>query len=585
MKIELNGTLITGRVDGLEDVELTIRRADDLGRLSKSFSSELTFYDDGYQIIKTNLIDDPNGFNNQVDVSIWDECCNGDPIFVGVIKGDAIEWCEPGCFVTTNVIEKSDEINCIKSTLIADNWNGILSAPARPIGYCIEMRPEFIQYCVIFLAFCVQLIVFLLLLVVIPVLFIILSLFAGICYVIQGICSIVGCSPPNCSNNITNPVQTIQDLISATQDLSEILIGCGRFHPSHYLRTYIENVCGKCGLTFQSSILNNPTSPYYNTVLFAAQVRKGRPGSSMDFTLINENIPIATLYTLLEDYLKPVFNAEYRVVNGTLILERKDYFQTTSVWVDTEVLNNNGDLIDGQVCFNWIDKEQFAFGRFEYQPDAADFVGYEAKDRYNDIIDWNVPFNPAQSGEFVRSLPLSPARFRNDGIETDVYSYFETALGGIINLIFLSAFSLYYRALLLNNHTAFNYKFLISANTFQPANNNWVDSYYNNTYTGGPVIVNGGNVPDPERFNYPFWFKENNTKNLYTLFHYIDDPRLPNSQKFDFNFEFKFNCSQYYDFDFDKTVSTVKGGNVVNGIIKEITVNFKNRTIKVKGIV
>ena len=63
MKIEMNGALITGRIDGLESFKVTIENKTDDNRIAKSFSSELTFYDDGFDLIKANLIDDPNGFH------------------------------------------------------------------------------------------------------------------------------------------------------------------------------------------------------------------------------------------------------------------------------------------------------------------------------------------------------------------------------------------------------------------------------------------------------------------------------------------------------------------------------------------
>ena len=59
LTIELNGNLIQGRIDGADNFQITYRRADETGKLSQSYSSELTFYDDGYQMLKQNLIDNP----------------------------------------------------------------------------------------------------------------------------------------------------------------------------------------------------------------------------------------------------------------------------------------------------------------------------------------------------------------------------------------------------------------------------------------------------------------------------------------------------------------------------------------------
>lgn len=580
MKIELNGTLITGRIDGTENFQVTIRRADESGRLAKSFSSELTFYDDGYQILKTILIDDPTGFSKKVAIKIWDDCCKGNPVFDGFIFGDAIDWCEPGCFITANIVEDDAQINCLKSTIIWDDWNGFSSVKQHPIiRYCIESRPEFFQYILFYLiAMFTWLYTIMMLPLIVALLNIVIILFI-ICSVIDFICDIpfIGCNAPNCNTPFTNPVTFINYLNQLKGEVISTAIQCGRFHPSPYVRDYIKNACDKCGLNFQSSILNNPSSPYYNLVMTSAQIKKGRPKSSTNYSVIDDNRPVETLETYLNQYLKPLFNADFRVAGGVLIFERKDFFNANVNWIDTEQLLNQGDIVDDTICFNWINKERYAFARYEYQLDAQDYIGNEAKQRYNDIVDWNIPYNSSQKGEFVLNLPASPARHREDGIDTDVYTFLENFLGGIINtLIFGGAFSQYDKAMLINQHTFFNYKFLI----YDPASDGYVVNNYSDSFIGGSIYI-----PPDERFNYPMWFWEGRSNNLYSLFHYIDDPRLPGATNFEFKFTFRFDCTQYNAFSFTKTIRLIKGGNVINGIVNELVVDFKNRTIQVSGIV
>jgi hypothetical protein len=591
LKIELNGTLITGRLDGADTFSVTLRQSDEDGRLAKSFSSELTFYDDGYSILKTELIDDPTGYSKEVKVKVWDSCCS-EAVFEGVIKGDGIDWCEPGCFITANLVEDDDSINCVRSTLIWDNHSGFLSRSFVPIRYCIEIRPEFIQYVLIGLLFQLNLIFFSVILALIPAIFIIFGIIYLICNVIRAICSFrirfrilrwtiqIGpfCSAPNCNTGFTNPITVINNLLDVFRDLNTAIIPCGRFHPSPFIRDYVENVCAKCGLTFQSSILKNPSSPYFNAVATWAQIKKGRKKDSNNFTLISDNLPVETLETLLNNYLKPTFNADYRIVNNVLVFERKDFFLSTSTWVDTETLLSNGDLIDSEICYTWTDKERYAFGRFEYSLDAQDYIGNEAKNRYNDIVDWNVPYSPSQTGFLQRTLPVGLSRHREDGIDTDVFTFHENALGGVINAVFFGAFSNYDKALLINQHCFFNPKFLI----YDPnsGNDGEVKRDYSNAFCGGDP----GAAPD-ERYNYPFWFLEGKTNNLYSNFHFIDNPRLPGTTNFDFKFSFRFTCDDYRSFDFAKTVRLIKGGTIVNGTVKEIEVDFVKRVISVSGIV
>jgi len=238
--IEIDGNLITGRIDGTENFSVTIRRADEAGRLSKSFSSELTFYDDGYNYIKTNLIDDPNGFSKSVKVKVYDDCCR-EAVFEGIIKGDSLDWCEPGCYVTANLVEDESVVNCVRSTIIWDNFDGFLNKSQPVVRYCIEMRPNFIQYILIGLAFQLNLIFFSVLLAIIPAIFVIFGIIYLVCNLIATICRgisirfrILGrtvtirigpfCDPPDCEDGFTNPINVINQIIDIAQDINERIV-------------------------------------------------------------------------------------------------------------------------------------------------------------------------------------------------------------------------------------------------------------------------------------------------------------------------------------------------------------------------
>jgi hypothetical protein len=580
MRIELNGVLVTGRIDGTQNFEVTMRRSGNAGQTAKTFSSELTFYDDGYLALKTALIDDPNGFANEVPIKVFDACCAA-PVFEGVIQGDAIDWCEPGCWISANAIETTPEINCIESTVIWDNWSGFLNQNRIAMRYCVEHRPLFIQYVIVFLAY-------MLINILTPLLLTFAIAFAAILAVIWFICSIVcvipgtNCTQQDCNSDF-DPGNAFELLEDINAEIAERVIPCGFFHPSAFVRDYIKNVCDKCGLTFQSSILNNPASPYWNTVLWAAQVKDGRKKNDVNYMLTSENLPVETLQTLLDNILNPTFNAQWRIFGNTLVFERKDYFQGTSVWVNTGDLLEQNRIENNEVCFSWIDKERWAFARFEYQLDAQDTIGNEARNRFNRIVEWNNPFNPSQSGQYNLSLPLSPVRTREDAIRTNVYEFFENWLGGAVNWAFFNAFSNYGKAMLINNDTAFNYKLLIWDG--QSTTDGAVQSFYPDTFTGGNVTFGSGYISPGNRVNYPFWFLPGFDNNLYSLFHYIDNPRLPSATQWDFSFTFQFTCDDYQNFDWSKTVEMLKGGVQKFGQIEEIKFNFTNRTASVQGMV
>lgn len=556
LKIELNGTLITGRIDGTEAFNVTYSRRDEEGNLSASFTSELTFYDDGYAILKPILIDSPNGFDNTVNVNIYDDCCSK-LVYQGIIRGDSIDWCDDGCYISANIIQDDAPLNCVKSTFIYD---GIEGDEQPIIRYCLEIRPEFLHYLIIFIAA----FVYGFIKIVFRPLTVLLDIFGLF------------------SNDIKDFSEAVKDIRDAVIDYT--VNACGRFHPSAYVRTYIQNVCNKCGLNFQSRILNESQSPYYNTVLFSAPVQKGRDKGSPNRTLITKNLPIETLDTLMTRYLKPMFNAEYRIIGNDLIFERKDFFDTTTSWIDVSNLLADGKVNGDKVCYSWIDKDRWAYGNFKYAMDAIDYCANEALDRWNDIVEWNpAPINKAQKGVREVMLASSCARFREDGIDISVYDFMKNFGGGVLNALFFNyAFSNYREVMLMPQHTTMNYKFLIYDETQDT--NGMVKHDYTPAFTGTGAGM--GLILQKYRFNYPFWFREGAKNNLYSKFHYIDNPRYPSATKFDFSFTFDFNCDDLNSFSFDKTVSGLSvNGNSVTGKVNEIVVNFTNRTITVKGIV
>ena len=593
--IKLNGTVITGRIDGVEQFNVTWRENDDDGGLAKSYSSELRFYDDGYSILKSLLIDDPNGFINEVDVQIFDECC-GRLVFDGFISGSSIDWCDPECWIAGSVIEKKAALNCVKSTLLTDNRDGFLDRPQKKLRYCVETRPDFL-YSILFLIYGILS----------TAIFVVLIPLSAVVVVIQSIafivCTIVcavspGCTLADCQGGTwTNPTNTWTEITGWFNDLRDRMIQCQWYHPTALVRDYIQNVCDKCGLTFQSSILNDPSSPYFNLLLFTAPIQRGYKPSESESKLIEQNLPIETLDTLFTRHLNSIFNAKYWIVGNTLVFERKDYFATSVQWVDSEQLFNDGKIVDNQICFSWIDKPQKAFAIYKFSQDAIDIAANEPGGRFEDIVEWNSPPSQRQKDALELTLSSSMARFRNDGAGWDnLAQQVYTSL--LFIFPFIPTINQSIGLLMMSQHTASNYKFLIWDQS-SGTENAKVKTGYDQTFTSGnvfrPFLTPGSEVlaafnqsnivPPANLYNYPMSFNEDNTNNLYTLFHYIDNPRLPGTRLFNFNFTFSFDCGEFDAIDFSKSVRIRVGNSVKFGEIKELQIDFVKRTIGVSGIV
>jgi len=561
-------TQLTGRVDGLQDLSITFN-----DELKKSFSSELEFYDDGYNILRTFLLDDPNSTINSVKVKIYDNCCNT-LIIDGVIRATTIDWCEPICSIKASIIEDEEKTDCLKSTIIWDdttpNSLGLtfLEREQKRLRYSVDLSPTG--------------------------LLIILLVFYGIFNLILSFLNLfLGWLAALIVSATTQQgfQESYDEVQNAIDDLRDRMLIINWYHPTALVRDYIKNVCDKCNLQFQSSILNDASSPYYNTLLFAAQVRKGYKPSQSTGILIPQNLPVETLDTLMENHLKPLFNANYWVINGVLIFERKDFFDNpNNIWIDAEQLFNDGLIENNRICFSYLDKERPAFADFHYQQDFVDRMGNYANQRFDKIVEWNFPFSSTQTGSYEPNIISSPARFRGDEIERDTYDT-------INNTPFLSVlfpgfnFSDSIGQLLLGDHVCANYKFLIWDENSGLEDSRvlgfYPDSYILNTFVDFQIDEDTGNVipyyvPPDKRFNYPFVFRENAANNLY-YFHQIENPRYGGVKLYSFEFTFNFSCTEYINFDFTKTVRLFKNGQIVYGKVNDLKINFVNRTITVTG--
>jgi len=339
MKLVINGiTISKSDYTGGNSASLDISVADSDGARKKTISSEFVLRGDAFSIVETELIEDPLGKNKSIPVVIYEEnCCDTDIlIFQGILRGDMVNWCFGDCECKVTFIEQTEEslkIDCIKSTQVFDNWNGFQEQIHPRIVYCVEIRPGFAQYLTVIFGIILNIVLF--------ALYPIISVLSAIIYFIESIIAGLNALGINVSWNTdfdgdssTNLLEQFQGFIDT---LNELLIGCGREHPSPLVRSYIQNVCDKCGLTFSSTIYNNPESQYYNAVYLSAPVEKGVRDE--DILYIEENKPIKNLTGFLDD-LNVLHNAKYRTIDNVLYFERHDFFNDGATYVSFEELFN-----------------------------------------------------------------------------------------------------------------------------------------------------------------------------------------------------------------------------------------------------
>ena len=547
--IELDGERIYDPVDGLKSVAVT-ENASDKGGPTRKFTKELQFFGRGYQILKEKLIDPAEGFANQVTIAIYDDCCTTQGrdllFFKGVIKGTNVDWCHQECHVKATASEDDQPITCLDSTLIYDNRLGFQNRVHPRMAYCIEFRPGIIHDLLILLSV-TTIAIFL------P--FGLLIFFFDL--IIKALDKIPGI-------NFKQPLKGGfgEEVDDFTHLIKSAIVGCGRKHPSPLVRDYIKNVCDICGLEYESSILSNPSSDYYNTVYFNAPIEKGEL-KDVNFKL--DNAPILSGAQLLEQ-LNQVFNAQFIFKGNKIIQERKDLIRKAAgTWVKYSDIESQKRL-KSALCFKWNGEGRPSYGRFEYSLDPTDWVGNEAKAVYNDIVEWNRPFSPSQKGEKNVTLPFGPVRFRSDAIERDSLDKWTWLpfVGGLIRGND--------DAIIMNNGTCLNPKLIV-----------WDGK---DRYNGFAKKFNG-------HFNYPYWFNEfNNEKGvvqsankpgcgLYPRFWEIENPRTSAIKGIDWDFSFYYTCEELQSYDINKTIPLPNG----IGQITSIEINSSDRSIKVSGTI
>lgn len=570
----------------LEESSVTLRIHDqESGQIAYSYSEEVTAYGEMYKYIWENLLmTDGKLVNNKgkkLVAKIYDDCCKVTSdatgkesdylVFVGKISSTGIKFCEFDCSITFNIEEDefAANANCLKNKFIFDNSiiypNGQRFHELRHpfTWHCVEMRPALIHW--IFLIFG------LLFNAIVPAFIALIALIAVIKEIIDAIIALFSGEAP------TLDFDVLDWFFKLVKDVNGYMSGCQYGHPTPFIRDYLTNVCKVCGLQFESSIFNNSNSPYYNAMLLSAPVDKG---TKEYVSWIDDNKPIETGDSFLQ-LLSRIFNISYRINNNILTVERKDFFKPNTIWLDLSNPKNDPRIIS--ICYKFPSTSDPAGGEFVFAMDGIDWVGNEAKSLYNDIMDWNLPFGnyPHLKGIKRYDIPISPARFKGDGITTDIISTWVD----IWNMVFpglgyvLTGGSKFNNCLLLPVELTTEYKVLIWDGD-SPLDEARVrrQSYSEGLYYNKDMWV-AAEVDSILTKNNIVTKKPFVAGNLYDRFWYIEDPRLKNSHGLEYTAELVRDCDMLLSIDFYKSV--LLPNNMV-GSIEEIVLEKYKLTIKGK---
>jgi hypothetical protein len=446
----------------------------------KSASGTLTFEGEAYKLIKQWLFDDVSAPLNSVDVKIEHVGCGRYEDYQ--IKAADVTLCETlnnGCSFDVTLKQKDEALNCIKRTLVEDNWQQWFQqqpghGKKHPrFSYCNEQRPNgllvVMWYMLTLLVSILVPILAVLVLVVNIVLGVILMIVSVINTIINAINLLPGISIPTIPTQNLQPI-SFSDIIDGIANMYIESGGCGREHPAPLIRDYISNVCSKCKVevdgttapiffaqtmqveTSSRGIINVP-NPHYNACYFNAPVKRGirrfkslsfggLPANNTDF-YIPDNSPLMTLDDFL-DGLKKLYNAEWRLVNNKLYFQRKDYFLAGDYVYDFSATSPDRlKLLEG-ICYEWNEVKYPAATQGLYATDASDKPGNEMHGFMNGILSHGLTDqNPIYEGMQDKTVQFGATKFRLDGAAEDyLYDAFQVTL----NMSAISLIGIFFNA-------------------------------------------------------------------------------------------------------------------------------------------
>jgi hypothetical protein len=347
----------------------------------KAISSDFSFFDKSHAFIYNWLLSARFSTLNTIDVKIVDLIAGG-AYRIFEIKADNIDYApidEP-CQFNIKLREADPVWACIHKTFIFDNhqhWFEDSNIKTHPCFLtCIEPRPRLIQSARMAL-----------------------MMFVHSMPVIKGVDAIT-------SNTIFD-------------DAREIL-NANRFIDAPLIRTYIQNVADKCGLSVDT--IFDEGQEWENLCLYYPQSgfmheNNSNTVFSPSLSFHYDNRWLITLPELL-DKLKNVFCAEWFVTpNNTITFKHtKDLINLDPIYDFSA--DDSVPIYDLRYTFNGDKKA--AYGRYEYQPDGSDLASQEVSTLYNDIIDYDGEANNSLlEGQKTKNFEFAPTGFVRDGRSKD----------------------------------------------------------------------------------------------------------------------------------------------------------------------
>lgn len=203
-------------------------------------------------------------------------------------------------------------------------------------------------------------------------------------------------------------INFIQIVLSLFTDLSfdefgNYVLGCTKYHYTGQIQKTVKYRADLAGIGWVSSILQ---TKFPNLHLLDAYGYEGRSKYKSQPTYDTNYIVNYTVPQLL-DLLRVPFNADYRIIDGVLYFERKDWFANNAAKLVVDEIEDYCVEIDPDMMWNSI--------RFDWANDPMDETAQQVQGRYSGRVD----LNPSEWKTLKESRQVSPrfapSRFVSDG--------------------------------------------------------------------------------------------------------------------------------------------------------------------------
>lgn len=513
--IIIDGTNYTDSVRFPDGFSVTYAIDDSSKTVNVGISSGIVFERDAFNYLQSIFFPTPfdaGAKDREANVRIINSVCN--EVYNFIIRADAVTYCPQECIIEAEGFERSDDFLAsgrLRSLRLSQVF-GFAGEPPQPkMRFCIEF------------GFGQALLV---------------ALITPLVLILQAI-------------NSALQFLGIGGFTGAITNIQNYMYGCNNHVNVFYIKDLLEKDLASIGLTLQSSIFQS--SFYSNAVWVDPDEGDIEDDQNITGTCQMGTILISkfTVFQFLE-ILSDVFNADYRIKDGVLIFERRDFFLTTTEILVNADLAYTQNLAENAPCYQYTDQAKYANGLFEYTKDAIESVGNNALSTYyRDRVEWNDPFDINKSGTFEVLAPIGAPRFAGDGFSPVIDNGRPSGL-------------------LLLDRQATRTRQLPKIIVIQGQDAGDV------LFCEAKAVVSNG------EYNNPMWFREGSNE-LYDNFWSIEDPRTTPNEPYELqDFEFCATCDQIRQVR-NNGIDILVESQLGKGTPQEIVIDYEKHTITIKN--